>query len=193
MENNWETTKQQKNELFQKELEFFAEKIAQVHVNRLNLETIGEKIKLDRKGKKVPLRSLLNLNISPNHELVVSNYETKMVSLIKNAILGNSLGYEFEMAEKSGEKNNSNQLYFTLAIMTKEKRDRFIQQVEEIVKKGLIALRQVRENFRNLVKKDKNLSQDQKRNYENQIDKLTKDYENKLMEVEKKKVKELNS
>ncbi|MCE8168499.1 MAG: ribosome-recycling factor, partial [Candidatus Moeniiplasma glomeromycotorum] len=182
--------KQKKNELFQKELEFFTEKIAQVHVNRLDLGAIGEKIKLDWRGKKVPLRSLAHLNISPSHELVVSNYESKMTSLIKNAILNNSLGYEFEMMD---EKNNSNQLYFTLSVMTKEKRDRFIQQVEEIAKKGLVALRQVRENFRNLVKKEKNFSQDQKRNYEGQIDKLTKDYENKLMEVEKKKIKNLNS
>ena len=189
MENNWEIIKQKKIELF----EFFAEKIAQVHVNRLNLETIGERIKLDQRGKKTPLRSLVNLNISPNHELVVSNYEPKMTSLIKNAILNNSLGYEFEIVEKTGEKNNSNQLYFTLTILTKEKRNRFIQQVEEITKKGLIAFRQVRENCRNLVKKEKSFSQDQKRNYENQIDKLTKDYENELMEVKKKKIKELSS
>jgi len=127
------------------------------------------------------------LSISPTHELVVSDCEPKMISLIKTAILNNQLGYEFELVKKPVEKNRSNQIYFALTLITKEKRDRFIQRAKKIAEEGRVALNQIREKFRNLVKKEKSFSQDQKRNYEKQVDNLTKDYENKLMEAKEKK------
>nr|CAG8495962.1 9078_t:CDS:10 [Entrophospora candida] len=67
------------------------------------------------------------------------------------------------------ERTTKEETYFTLLPITQEKKIGLIKEVELIAEK------------------------DQKRNYENQIDKLKKDYEDKLNAAKEKKIKELKS
>ena len=150
------------------------------------MEVVEREINLKLTGERKPPKTAAGFSISPGHELVISNFEPKKSSLITDTVL--KLGYD-----KMEQKSSKEKLYFTLSVITKEKREQYIKEAKKITEEGKAALRRVRENFRNLARKAEDLSRDQKRNYENRIDKVKKDYEDKLIEAEKKKIKELNS
>ena len=143
---------------------------------------------LNHKGENKPLKTAANFRISSQSELVVANFEPKLYSLIKNTILENRPEYRL-----NSEKSTPNELYFVLALMTKEIREKLVREVNLIANAGNIELRKVRENFRKEIKKEKSFSQDQVRKYEKQIDELTKEYEKKLAVLEEKKIKELRN
>ena len=158
-----------------------------VRGNRINLEVVQGLI-LNNKGVNKPLKVVANFRISPQAELVVSNFEPKLYSLIKNTILENRPEYRLD-----SEKSTPKELYFVLALMTKEIREKLVREVNSIANAGNVEIRKVRENFRKEIKREKSFSQDQVRKYEKEVDELTKEYEKKLSTLEEKKVKELKS
>ena len=186
MESDWEAVKQKKIEHLEKELKVFIGKLEIIRSNRISLEVIEKEINLKLTAEKKPSKTAVNLNISPDYELVVSNFESKKGSLITDTVL--DLGYD-----KVGEKSTKERLYFTLSVMTKEKLDKYIKDAERIFEKGKEVFRQTHQDLKKWLKKEKGLSQDQKKNYEKQADKLEKDYRDKLLAAKEKKVRELNS
>ena len=131
----------------------FASKLDKIRGNRIILEAVQGLI-LNRKGENKPLKAVASLRISPQHELVIANFEPKLYSLIKNIILENRSEYQF------AEKSTSTELYFTLALMTKEIRDKLVREVNTISNMGNVELGKVRENFRKEIKREKSFSQD---------------------------------
>ena len=110
----------------------------------------------------------------------------KLTPLITKTILDNQLGYKLERTTKE-------ETYFTLSPITKEIKERLIKDVKTTSEESKASFRRIRQEFRDLVKKDPNFSQDQKRNYELQTDKIIKDYQDKIIASEEKKIHELNS
>ena len=140
---------------------------------------------VDYQGEKKPIKTIANLRLSSNHELVIHTFEPKLLPLITKKILDDQLGYKQERTTKD-------EVCFSLLPMTREIKDKLIREVKEISEEGKTALRLIRQEIRDLVKKNKNFSQDQKRNYENQTDQLIKSYQDKLGAAEEKKIKELS-
>ena len=186
MENNWESIKQKEIEYLEEKLKFFIGELEKIRSNRISLEIIRDLI-VNYQGGKKPLKSVANVRISPNYELVVRSFEPKAISSVKKAILDSQLGYNFERDTKDGD------CFFTLVPITTQIKDRLIKEAGSIAEEGKVALNLVRQKIRDLVKKNKDFSQDERRNYENQIDKLKKDYEDKLNAAKEKKIKELSS
>lgn len=184
--NSWEEIKQKNLHHFEKELSIFAGKLEKIRGNRINLELVRE-LTLNYKGENKPFKAAASFRIQEG-ALVVSNFEPKLHSLIKNTILENRSEYRLD-----SEKSTPNELYFTLALMTKEIREKLVREVNLIANAGNVEIRKVRENFRKETKREKSFSQDQVRKYEKQIDELTKEFEKKLTSLEEKKIKELRS
>jgi ribosome recycling factor len=185
MGGDWEAVKQKKIEHLEKELKVFIGKLERIRSNRISLEMIRE-ITANYQGEKKPIKAIASLRISSSHELVVRAFEPKMLSLIEKTILDNQLGYGVERRTKE-------EVYFTLAPMTAEIKGELIKKVKSITVEGEKNFRLTHQDLKKWLKNEKNISQDQRKNYEKQADKLIKDYQDKLIAAEKKKVNELNS
>jgi ribosome recycling factor len=185
MESNWETVKQKKTEQLEKELQAFISKLEKVRSNRISLELVGG-LRVEYHGEKKMIKSLASLRVSPSNELIVRAFDSKVVPLISKIVLDSQLGYKVERSAKE-------EVYFTLLPMTAEIRERLIKNVKTIIEEGKKSLRLIHQDIKKSLKEDKSLSQDQKRNYEKQGDKLVKDYQDKLISAEEKKIRELNS
>ena len=187
MENNWEAFKQKKTATLEKELAVFVSKLERIRSNRISLETIRG-LMVNCPGEKKPLKTIANLRISPNHELIVRVFEPKMAPLISKTILGSQLGYQ-----ENREKSTEEEVFFTLALITKEIKDKLIKEVKLITEEGKKNFRLIHQDLKKWLKKEPHLSQDQKKAYEKQADKLDKDYQDKLLAAGEKKIKELSS
>jgi len=168
----------------EKELSIFRGKLEKIRSNRVSLEAIRELI-IDNRGQKRPLKSLASLSISANYEIVIRVFEPKSAPLITKKILDEELGYKLE-------RSSGAEIYFSLLPLTKEIRTKLIQNTKKIVEEGKAVFRQIRQEIRNSIKKNNSFSQDQKKNYESQTDKLIQDYHNKLVSSEEKKIQQLN-
>jgi ribosome recycling factor len=169
----------------EKELKVFAGKLDKIRSNHISIEVIRGLV-INYRSEKKPIKAVANLRISPSHELVIRAFEPAALSSITSTILNNQLGYKLERSTRE-------EAYFTLLPMTREIRERFIREVKNITEEGKKAFRLIHQEIKNALKKIANLSQDQKRNYEAQTDKLIKDYQDKLISAEQKKIKELSS
>lgn len=185
MENNWEVIKEKKIEHLEKELKVFIGKLERIRSNRISLEAIRG-LMVNYQNERKPLKTIANLRISPNHELIARAFEPKMTPLISKTILDNQLGYKVERSTKE-------EVYFTLTPITTQIKEKLIKEVKLITEEGKKTFRLVHQDLKNWVKKEPRLSQDQKKSYEKQADKLVKDYQDKLLTAEEKKIKELNS
>jgi ribosome recycling factor len=118
--------------------------------------------------------------------LVVHSFEPKTTPLISKAILDSQLGYKVERSTKD-------ETYFSLAPITTQIKERLIKEAGSITLEGEKNFRLIHQDIKKWLKKETGLSQDQKRSYEKQTDKLIKDYQEKLIAAEKKKAHELSS
>lgn len=185
MEDKWETIKQKKIERLEKELNFFVDKLDRIRSNQISLKTIQETI-VDYKNEKKTLKRLADSWISSNYELVIKAFEPKTIPLITRAILNNQLGYKIE-----NKKAEGGEIWFTLAPINKEKKVELIKKVKLTTEESKKSLHFIRQELKKWLKSALGLSQDQKKTYEKQIDELGKKYQNKLLEIEKKKVDQL--
>jgi len=137
-------------------------------------------------GEKKPLKAVANLRISSNHELVIHSFDPKTTPLISKTILDNQLGYKVERSTKD-------EIYFTLTPITTQIKEKLIKEVKFLTEEGKKNFRLIHQELKNWLKKELHLSQDQKKSYEKQADKLVKEYQDKLLSAEEKKIKELSS
>jgi ribosome recycling factor len=96
------------------------------------------------------------------------------------------LGYKVERSTKE-------EVVFTLTPITKEIKGRLIKEVKLVAEEGKKNFRLIHQDLKKAIKEDRNLSQDQKKSSEKQADKLVKDYQDKLLLAEEKKIKTLSS
>ncbi|CAG8789971.1 1964_t:CDS:2, partial [Racocetra fulgida] len=177
-------------ELLEKELEIFVGKLERIRSNQISLETIRG-LTIIYQGERKPLKTISSLRISPSNELVIRAFEPQLTSLITEPV--RKMGYKLEGITK-------NEAYFTL-LSSGESREKLTRDVKSITEEGKVAFRQVRQAFREKIgvlaqgKSDKRgelrISADQKRKYEIEMEKLVKDYQEKLIRAEEKKIREL--
>ena len=169
----------------EKELKVFIGKLEKIRSNRISLEAIRG-LMVNYQGEKKPLKSVANLRISPNHELVIHSFDPKTTPLISKTILDSQLGYKVERSTKD-------EVYLTLTPITTQIKEKLIKEAKLITEEGKKNFRLIHQDIKNWLKKENSLSQDQKKSYEKQGDKLVKDYQEKLIAAEEKKIKELSS
>lgn len=185
MENNWEVIKEKKTQLLEKELAIFIGKLERIRSNRISLEAIRG-LMVSYQNERKPLKAIANLRISPNHELIARAFEAKMTPLISKAILDNQLGYKVERSSKE-------EVAFTLTPITTQIKAELVKKVKLITEEGKKNFRLIHQELKNWLKKEPHFSEDQKKAYKEQADKLVKDYQDKLLVAEEKKIKELSS
>jgi ribosome recycling factor len=141
---------------------------------------------INLQGEKKPLKAVASLRISSNHELIIKAFEGKSIPAISKTILDNQLGYKLE-------RSNKEEVVFTLNPVTREIKERLIKEVKSVAEGGKKNFRLIHQDLKKALKEDRSLSQDQKKNYEKQADKLIKDYQDKFLIAEEKKIKSLSS
>ena len=136
-----------------------------------------EHITVEYYGSPVPLSQVANVNIDDPRTLAVVPWEKPMVSVVEKAIMTSDLGLNPTTA---GEV-----IRVPLPPLTEERRKDMIKLVKAEGEKGKVAIRNIRRDangdFKSLLK-DKEISEDEERKAEDDIQKIT---DKKIAELEK--------
>jgi ribosome recycling factor len=122
-------------------------------------------------GSEVPLSQVSNINVSEARVLSIVPWEKDMVPVIEKAIMTSDLGLTPSTAGQN--------IRVVLPPLTEERRRELIKVVRAEAEAARVAIRNIRRDANNHVKdlqKSKEISQDDERRAEEDIQKLTDKY-----------------
>lgn len=125
-------------------------------------------IMVDYYGSEVPLRQVANVNVEDARTLIVTPWEKPMVAVIEKAIMKSDLGLNPNTA--------GTVMRIPLPSLTEERRKDMIKVVRQEAEGARVAVRNIRRDANNDFKellKEKEISEDEDRRAQEQIQKLT--------------------
>ncbi len=122
-------------------------------------------------GADTPLNQLANVNVEEGRSLIISPWEKPMIGEIEKAIMKSDLGLN--------PSNNGDTIRVPMPPLTEETRREYTKQAKNEAENARIAIRNIRRDansdFKDL-EKEKEISEDEQRRAEDQVQKLTDKY-----------------
>lgn len=169
----------------EKSVETFRTHISKVRTGRAQ-PSLLDGIQVEYYGSPTPLRQLANVVAEDARTLAVTVFDRSLIAAVEKAILTSDLGLNPASAGTT--------IRVPLPPLTEERRRDLIKIVKGEAEQGKIAVRNVRRDANVQVKalvKDKEISEDQERRAQDEIQKLTDEYVKKVDEVLAAKEQEL--
>lgn len=169
----------------EKSLETFKNHIAKVRTGRAQ-PSLLDGIQVEYYGSPTLLRQLANVVAEDARTLAVTVFDRSLISAVEKAILTSDLGLNPSSAGTT--------IRVPLPPLTEERRRDLIKIVKGEAEQGKIAVRNVRRDANDQIKallKDKEISEDEERKAQDEIQKITDLYVKKVDEVLADKEKEL--
>ncbi|ERP90202.1 MULTISPECIES: ribosome recycling factor [Marinobacter] len=134
-------------------------------------------------GQETPLKQVASVNVEDNRTLLVAPWEKNLVPTIEKAIMMSDLGLN--------PSTNGDAIRVPMPMLTEETRKEMVKQARADAEHGRVSIRNARRDANSMLKdllKDKDISEDDQRRGEEEIQKLTDKH---IAEVDKLlKVKE---
>lgn len=153
-------------------------KFINVRAGRANPNML-DGINVEYYGVETPLKQLANISIPEARQLSIKPFDKSILGDIEKAIFEANIGLT--------PNNNGECIFLVVPALTEDRRRELVKQVKQIAEEGKIALRNIRQDANNDLKKLK-LPEDIEKVGNNEVQELINKY-NKIIE-EKLKVKE---
>ncbi len=128
-------------------------------------------------GQETPLKQVASVNVEDNRTLTVSPWEKNLMPTIEKAIMSSDLGLN---PATSGDI-----IRIPMPMLTEETRKEMVKQAKADAEHGRVSIRNARRDANSMIKdllKEKEITEDDERKGEDEIQKLTDRY---IAEVEK--------
>ncbi len=171
-----------------KSIEAMKQSLSKIRTGRAHASLLDH-IKVDYYGSEVPLAQAANITVEDSRTLMVSPWEKTMVQVIEKAIMKSDLGLNPNTAGTS--------IRIPMPPLTEERRKDMVRIVRAEAEATRVAIRNIRRDansdFKELLK-EKEISEDEERHaqediqkltnhFVEQVDKLLAEKESELMEI----------
>ncbi len=144
-------------------------------------------IKVDCYGSRMNLEQISNISVPEPRLIVVEPWDKSVLENIEKAILASDLGIN--------PTNDGNVIRLAVPPLTEERRERLVKMIKQWAEEGRVSVRNVRREARGKIsdlEKNKEISEDEKKRAEKDIQTLTDDFTKEIDEIQEKKVKEIS-
>ena len=142
-----------------------------------------ENIRVDYYGSPTPLQHMANVSIPEPRMIVIKPFDASAVTEVVKAIQKSELGIT--------PQSDGKIIRLALPPLSEERRKQLGVMVRDKAEEARVAIRNVRRDANKHAEGEAALTDDQKVNLREEIDKLTKDYEGKVNAGLEKKTKEI--
>ncbi|MDX1351716.1 MAG: ribosome recycling factor [Thiomicrorhabdus sp.] len=152
-----------------KSIENLEANFAKIRTGRAH-PSILDAVTVDYYGSQVPISQVANINVEDARTLTVQPWEQPMVAVVEKAIMMSDLGVN--------PVTNGNMMRIPMPPLTEERRRDLTKVARQEAENSRVAVRNVRRDANGDVKellKDKEITEDEARRSEDQIQKLTDD------------------
>ena len=172
-------------EKMQKSIDSVAGDFAAVRAGRANAGVLN-RIQVDYYGSPAPIQQIANISSPDPRTLLVSPYDKNALKGIEKAIQNSDLGIN--------PQNDGSSIRLSFPQLTEERRKELVKQIRKYAEGGKVAIRNIRrdavEHFKKQEKKSE-ITEDDLKQAEKDLQKMTDDNCKKLDELLAKKEKEL--
>lgn len=168
-----------------KAITFTSSELAKVRTGKASPSML-DSVKIDYYGTLTPISQCANINTPEARLIVVQPWDRSMVGAIDAAIRNSDLGLN--------PSNDGALIRVPIPDLTKERREQYIKLAKKIVEDGKIAIRNIRRDANENVKKlekSSDISEDMSKNTMFDTQELTDEHIKKLDEILVKKEAEL--
>ena len=166
-------------------VEDFKRKIANVRTGRATVGIL-DGVSVDYYGTPTPLNQMASISVPEPHLLIVQPWDASQSGAIEKAIRNSDLGLN--------PSSDGKAVRVPIPPLTEERRKQMAKQVHEFAEEHRTAVRNVRRDANERLKKmlkDKQISEDNERDGLDQVQKLTNNYVAKIDELMKHKEEEI--
>ena len=163
------------------------EEFGAVRAGRANPKVL-DRITVEYYGSETPLNGVATISTPDARTLVIQPWDTKLLKDIQKAIQTSDLGIN--------PQNDGRCIRLSFPQLTEERRKELVKQVRKYGESGKVAIRNIRRDAMDAIKKmEKNseITEDDRKQAEKDLQKLTDDSCKKVDDLTAKKEKELMS
>lgn len=168
-----------------KSVEAFKSQISKVRTGRAT-PSVLDNIMVEYYNIATPLRQLANITLEDSRTLAINLFDRSLSSSVEKAIISSDLGLN--------PQSSGGVIRVPFPPLTEERRRNLIKVVRAEAEQGRVSIRNIRRDANDKVKsllKDKKISEDADRRYQDEIKKITDVYINLLDVALANKEKEL--
>ena len=172
---------------FEQTIEFLKKDITGLRTGRAST-AIVEDIQVEAYGVHQAIKALASITVPDSKTVNIEPWDKTVLSAIEKAIRDSGLGLN--------PNNNGNSLRISLPDLTTERRAELIKVLHQKLEGAHISLRKIREEIKSLIKASedaKEIGEDEKYRLQEDLEKLVKEYNEKIDEVGEKKETEINT
>lgn len=172
-------------ERMKKAVEAISRELSTIRTGRATTALL-EGIKVDYYGTMTPINQIASISIPDPRLLVIQPWEKKMITEIAKAIQRSDLGLN--------PLTDANVVRLPIPPLTEERRKELVKIVKRIAEEGKIAVRNIRRDANEKFKqaeKDKEISEDESRKAQENVQELTDKFIEQIDELFNKKEKEV--
>ena len=175
---------EQYEEKMEKSLDSLLGEFAGIRAGRANPHVL-DKLRIDYYGQPTPLQQVANISVPEPRTLMIQPWEASLIKEIEKAILCSDLGIT--------PNNDGKAVRLNFPELTEDRRKEMAKDVKKKGENAKVAIRNIRDANDAIKKqnKDGELSDDELKNLEEKVQKLTDKYVDKVDQAVEEKTKEI--
>lgn len=157
-----------------KSVENLANEYTTIRAGRANPHIL-DKITVDYYGTPSTLQTVANISVSEARTLIIQPWEASLIKDIEKAILASDLGLT--------PNNDGKVIRLSFPELTEERRKELVKEVKKKGEDSKVAVRNIRRDANDMAKKQQKaneISEDELKDAETSIQKMTDEYVNKI-------------
>ncbi len=166
-------------------IEAFRNEISKIRTGKATTALL-DGIKVDYYGNMSPLNQVSNVSVLDAHTLSITPWDKNMVQVIEKAILTADLGLN--------PASDGTNIRVPIPPLNEERRKELVKLVKKYGEDAKVAIRNVRRDANDHLKKeekDKNISEDDLKRFEEEVQEITDEHTKKIDEMIEHKEKEI--
>ena len=172
------------DEKMNKSVKFLGEELQSIRAGRANPHVL-DKLRVDYYGTPTPIQQLANVSVPEARIIQIAPWDKKLIKDIEKAILGSDIGIT--------PSNDGTNIRLIFPELTEERRKQLSKEVRKKGEDAKIALRNIRRDGTDAFKKLKgsDVSEDEIKDLEEELQKLTDRYVKEVDKSVEEKSKEI--
>lgn len=172
-------------EKMSKSLENLENEFSNIRAGRAN-PNILNKLKVEYYGVPTPMQQVGNISVPEARTIVITPWEASLLKEIEKSILCSDLGLT--------PNNDGKSIILNFPELTEERRKELVKDIKKKGENAKVAIRNVRRDANDFFKKqlkENEISEDEQKDYEDKVQKLTDKYVDKVETTVENKSKEI--
>ena len=174
-------------ERMEKTINVFSEKLSEVRAGRAN-PAILNKVKIDYYGTPTPINQVAGISVPEARMILIQPWDASVLKDIEKAILASDIGIN--------PNNDGKVIRLVFPELNEERRKELVKDIKKMAEEAKVAVRAVRRDGIEEAKaeqKEGNITEDELKQAENEVQKMTEKSVEEIDKIKKKKEKEIMS